>query len=640
MIKWQPWGRTTNLPSFPSPIPNMRSFLWLTFFVTLCVTTNAALPAWTPPLSTRGRYVVDANGNRFKLKSGAWHGASGTWTGSGDINDNANHHGTQNSHTLPLGLQYIPIDTILDKFEEYGINSIRFPFSNEMIHDTSIVQDDWVAANPQFKGLTPLKVYDAVIDALTKRGFAVILNNHTNKSKWCCGVADGNERWNESQSWDQWVADWIMMVQRYKMNQKVVGADLYNEVRRDITTDPAWGSGSGSDWWQASQQASDRILLEANPDILIIVEGINWVGIPVDGFAHSRPTLTPAGGVSHTLLNSNKLVYSAHFYGYTGPNHSGATGIGETSDPRYRDLSKADLYQAYRDEASFVALDTDVHYNAPLWMSEFGTSGRDPSDAEKNWFLNTLEYLTTNDLDFAVWPLVGFRGGAAPDGDFWPLLNWNLDSNKNDGLHDGNDWRAAPWDAMVNNAGKTGQVAEVTKWHMLNMDNTDFIQSVTQRARGDWDSGARKAMCPDGQRLIAMSNSQRRGLCTNANSGTYSWNDAKETTVVWTEEYVDTDWASGYTKYQCPADHYVVGYAFRGAKVSTIICAKASKSLSKASSTTVWFDQGDNRRENVGGDYAKGDYHGGCVRDEYIAGVAFTTRIGKQGKPDALLCRK
>lgn len=33
---------------------------------------------WTAPLSTRGRWIVDADGDRFKLRSGNWHGASGT----------------------------------------------------------------------------------------------------------------------------------------------------------------------------------------------------------------------------------------------------------------------------------------------------------------------------------------------------------------------------------------------------------------------------------------------------------------------------------------------------------------------------------------------------------------------------------
>lgn len=114
------------------------------------------------------------------------------------------------------------------------------------------------------------------------------------------------------------------MVQRYQSNKRVVGADLYNEVRgfitppkvftdkfckqvrRDILTDPTWGTSDGADWRTASQQAADRIL-EANQDILIIIEGINWVGIPIDGFAHGRPTLVPVGGLSHTLLVSHKV---------------------------------------------------------------------------------------------------------------------------------------------------------------------------------------------------------------------------------------------------------------------------------------------------------------------------------------------
>jgi hypothetical protein len=50
-------------------------------------------------------------------------------------------------------------------------------------HDSSIVDDAWVAANPQLEGMTPLQVYDAVITALTARGFAEIINNHTNESK-------------------------------------------------------------------------------------------------------------------------------------------------------------------------------------------------------------------------------------------------------------------------------------------------------------------------------------------------------------------------------------------------------------------------------------------------------------------------
>ncbi len=59
---------------------------------------------WAGPLSTRGRWIVDAHGDRFKLKSGNWHGASGTYNGSGDINDPATHHAGEKADQVPLGL--------------------------------------------------------------------------------------------------------------------------------------------------------------------------------------------------------------------------------------------------------------------------------------------------------------------------------------------------------------------------------------------------------------------------------------------------------------------------------------------------------------------------------------------------------
>ncbi|MCI2418023.1 glycoside hydrolase family 5 protein [Saccharopolyspora sp. K220] len=329
--------------------------------------------AWTGPLRTEGRYIVDSSGNRFKLKAGNWHGASGTWNGIGDVNDPANYHEGENSSGIPLGLDRAPMHEIVRSFQELGLNSIRLPFSNDMIHDAAIVPDAAVAANPQLRGKTRLQVYDAAVAALTDSGFAVILNNHTNTTRWCCGI-DGNERWNSSQSAEKWQAGWLFMAGRYRDNPRVVGADLYNEVRRDILNDPNWGLGDDHDWYAAAQRAGDRFLTEANPNLLIIIEGINWVGIPADGLPHGRPTLERARTLSHTLVTSGKLVYLAHFYGYTGPNHSGAIGIGETHDPRYQDLGRDQLYEVLRRQAFFIT-EEGQHFTAPLWISEFGVGG-------------------------------------------------------------------------------------------------------------------------------------------------------------------------------------------------------------------------------------------------------------------------
>jgi hypothetical protein len=594
---------------------------------------------WTPPLSTRGRWIVDANGNRFKLRSGNWHGASGTWNGSGSTDDDANHHAGENSGRMPLGLDRASIAEIIAGFKEIGINSIRLPFSNEMIHDTVPVTDRSVAANPSLRGLTPLQVYDVVVRELTAAGLAVILNNHTNTTRWCCGV-DGNERWNASQSTQTWEDDWLFMARRYRDNKRVVGADLYNEVRRNVWDDPNWGLGDDHDWFAASQHVGDRILTEANPDLLIVVEGINWTGIPIDGFAHERPTLAPVRTLSHTLVDSGKLVYSAHFYDYTGPNHSGATGTGETSDPRYRDLSPAELTQVLYRQAFFVTAEQDQHFTAPVWISEFGVGGREETGAKpRAWFENFVDELIRNDADFAYWPLVGWHENRTGNG--WALLHWDSQGRRM-GLYDGDDWRASAWTRLITATGRTGPVAAVPEWSQLSPDHGDFVQSRRLRALPDWDSGARKAACPDGQRLLGLSHTGNRGLCSDVTAGAL-WAPAGAHEVVRDERHVAPggDWASGYTKLQCADGQFMTGYSVRGAAVSAVLCATASAGRLGSGGRTVWFDRGDNRGPAPkGGDFASGNYKGQCADDEYAAGVAYTGRLGSSRTPDALYCRK
>jgi endoglucanase len=590
-----------------------------------------ATTSWAPPLHTEGRYIVDANGKRFKLKSGNWHGGSGTWTGSGDPNDPADNHAGEVSDQMPLGLDRAPIATILASFLELGINSIRLQFSNEMIHDTRPVPDTAVAANPALRGKTPLQVYDAVVRALTDDGFAVILNNHTNTSRWCCGI-DGNERWNTSQTDAQWEADWLSMARRYNDNKRVVGADLYNEVRRNTWDDPNWGLGDSHDWWAASQRMGDRILSEANADLLVIIEGINWTGIPADGLPHGRPTLEPVRQLSNTLVRSHKLVYSAHFYGYTGPNHSGATGLGETHDPRYQDMTRQQLYDVLYRQAFYATQEPGNHFTAPVWISEFGVGGRDVTDQKvKDWFTNFVDYLIAMDADFAYWPLVGWHQNRQGNG--WALMSWDSAGGRM-GLFDGDDWRADAWSRLVNAPGRTGTVEPTRVYHQLTLDHADYNQSLTMRAQPDWDYGARKASCPDGERLVGLSHTGNRGLCTDDPAPGSGY------TVVHDESYVDTDWARGYTKLQCPANSFMIGYSVHGGDLSSALCRPAATSL-KTGGRTVWFDRGDNRPTGPnGGDFAYGKYKGQCADNEYAAGVAYTSRFLSPGKePDALLCR-
>ncbi|GAA2785125.1 cellulase family glycosylhydrolase [Kitasatospora sp. CM 4170] len=591
--------------------------------------------SWTAPLSTRGRYIVDAAGNRFKLKAGNWAGAQGTWQGSGSTTDPANNQAGQVSYNLPLGLDRAPIADILTGFHRLGINSVRLPFANAMIHDTAPVPDVAVTANPQLKGKTPLQVYDAVVAALTADGFAVILNNHTTSYRFCCGL-DGNERWNSGQSTQAWEDDWVFLVSRYKDNKRVVGADLRNEVRRDTWDDPNWGMGDSHDEFAAFEEAGNRIL-QADPDMLVVMEGINWYGIPAAIFSHGRPNLTPVRTLSNTLIDSGKLVYAAHFYGYTGPANTGAgSGPGATSDPRYQDFTPEQLAQVVNDEALFVT-QSGQHFTAPVWISEFGAGGRGDTDAKgQAWFDHFTAILAANDTDFAIWPLVGWQNAGVPN-DSWALLHFDT-AGRALSLEDPGDWRAPYWNRLLAAPSYTGQVAPGPRWNMLDLDHTDFNVSRRMLARPDWSPGNRKGNCPDGQRLVGLARSDGRGLCTDAGgpaTGPGDW------VTVTDERYVTHgDWASGYNKLQCPDNTYAVGYSVHSNAMSALLCAPAAGL--PLSGRNVWFDHGDNRPASGGStasDWAPGHYKGQCTDAEYVAGVAFTWKWLHYGVPDALLCR-
>ena len=596
---------------------------------------------WKPPLSTRGRYIVDSNGERFKLKAGNWHGASGTYLGKGNINDPNNHHAGEQAFQTPLCLDRTPIADIVQSFLDLGITTIRLPFSNEMIHSEEVPPQSALRANSQFQGMTPLQIYDACIGELTKRGLAVILNNHTVKNLWCCGV-DVNSRWNGAQSEEAWQDDWVFMIQRYRDNPWVVGAELYNEVRRDLLLDPSWGSGGSTDWWRASQLAGTRILREANPDILIIIEGINYVGIPTAYTTHYRPELQPVKGLSHTMPVLDKLVYSSHFYAYTGPNATGGVDL-SSNDLLYRDLSVSVLENTMVELAFYVAtLPSDVqkHYTNPVWISEFGSPGRnDFLNKNRWWWSNFTSLLIKHDIDYALWPLTGWQENGK--GDLWALNAWDSNGNRLSILDPG-DWRLSSYNALNDSMGKTGLVEEVSTWQML----YTALGSIQQSNRLSEEVKLEKeghvvASCPDGLRLAGLSYEENpSGLCTDVYFGRDLWNAGVGSyEIISSQVNVDADWAKGYTKYQCSNDHHLIGFSFTTSLMKTAVCAQLSRNLSNGGmigNRTIWFNKRNNLTDDRGSWYGSGATAGTCNDDELLIGFAFSTH--DRGYPAAILC--
>ena len=167
----------------------------------------------TLPLSTKGRDIVDANGEVF-------HFASTNWPGHQEV-------------MIPEGLQHASIQDIVSWFPKFGLNSVRLTFAIEMIDDYlnnspnqtleksfinslgeangTLVLDQILEKNAEFtKDTTRLEVWDAVAKELSKQGVIIHLDNHVSKAFWCCADNDGNgwfgEKFFDVEKWKHGLA--------------------------------------------------------------------------------------------------------------------------------------------------------------------------------------------------------------------------------------------------------------------------------------------------------------------------------------------------------------------------------------------------------------------------------------------------
>lgn len=239
-------------------------------------------------LSTQGNQIVDSGGNPVRITGINWFGFEtgnrvfhGLWT------RNCKH--------------------ALDQIKQLGFNTLRIPFSNAMLQAGAATNSINFSQNPELQGLTPLQCLDRVVDHCGQIGLRVILDRHSAR-------ADGymnEDLWHVPADTyfteQRWIEDWVMLATRYANNPTVIGADLFNEPKKTAT----WGnSAPATDWNKAAERCGNAILA-ANPNWLIIVEGVErfnnqtyWWGGNLKG----------AAGFPVILNRPDKLVYSMHDY--------------------------------------------------------------------------------------------------------------------------------------------------------------------------------------------------------------------------------------------------------------------------------------------------------------------------------------
>ncbi|KAK1755149.1 glycoside hydrolase superfamily [Echria macrotheca] len=315
------------------------------------------------PLRTKGRHVVDQKGRRFKLASVNWYGAS-------------------DELFVPGGLEVQHRSTIAKTIRRLGFNSVRLPYSDEMVMTNPPILPHLLIANPDLVGKKAMDVFEAVVEALTEEGIAVIVNNHITSATWCCGADPCDAGWANDhlgplcrvrQTEAEWIEHWETVMARFIENPLVIGADLRNEVRG------VWGTMSWDRWATAAERAGNA-LLKMNPDWLIIVGG-----------TESSNDLSSVGDRPILLDVDHRVVYSAHVYSWSGWG---------SREGRYAKRSYPSFVKSMRHNWAYL-----IEGNlAPVWIGEFGAPDQ-PGEGDANYWQNLLRYLKAIDADFGYWAI-------------------------------------------------------------------------------------------------------------------------------------------------------------------------------------------------------------------------------------------
>jgi endoglucanase len=265
---------------------------------------TAKAAGWT----TNGPKILNPSGGQFVIAGVNWYGFE---TRTSVVN----------------GLYTKDYKYIVDEIKQYGYNTIRIPFSNEMWESNPAPGANGISACAECKGKRARDILALIVNYAGSIGLHVILDNHRSEAG---NSAEANGLWynnagGSSYTEQKWINDWVSAQQwAHGIRQSqgsadtvtvnylasdgfpiILGYDLRNEPNTPSRTPylggATWGTGDGidprvnpnpnpfscscvatsscHDWRLAAERAGDTILGEAARNgwdyPLIFVEGVS-----------------------------------------------------------------------------------------------------------------------------------------------------------------------------------------------------------------------------------------------------------------------------------------------------------------------------------------------------------------------------
>lgn len=338
-------------------------------------------------LHTDGNKILDANNNEVWLTGINWFGYN---TGTNTFD----------------GLWASDLNQSIQEIANHGFNVIRVPFSAELIlswKNGEYPQANFnQATNSYLVGMDSLQIFEYVIGQCRANGLKLIIDIHSAETN-----ASGhmiNLWYTDKISEQDYLNALAWMSDRYKNDDTIIAYDLKNEPHgKPYEGEQAakWDASKDPNNWKYVAEKAANTVLESNPNVLVLVEGIEIY--PMNTKENGDFSSTDdkdyyfnwwggnLRGVKDNPINlgkyQDKLVYSPHDYGptvYEQPWFKGDYDF----DSLMKDCWKDNWFYIYQDNT------------APLLIGEWGGFMREPN---LKWMTYMRELIKKNKLNHTFW---------------------------------------------------------------------------------------------------------------------------------------------------------------------------------------------------------------------------------------------
>ncbi len=361
--------------------------------------------------------IVDMNGNEVWMTGVNWFGYNvGSQIFDGAWSANVNH--------------------CLDLIADHGFNLLRVPMSTEILLQWKKRAPDKLIKLNQYEnpeltiegvvGGTPMYSFDIwnqVVKWCKEKGIKIMMDVHCATTN---AAGHNYALWYDSNySMDDWLTALSWFSEYYKDDDTVIAIDLKNEPhgKTDDGIFAKWDGSKDDNNWRYAAERGAKACLDQNPNLLIMVEGIevypkfeegeDWNSHSVD---YTRYPWSPYygawwganfRGVKDYPVDlgehQSQLVYSPHDYGPFVYEQDWFHLEGTKPNWTSYEFDRESLLDEYWRDTWAYLVENNI---APLLMGEWGgfiDKKNDPSGANTQWLTILRDYMIDMHIHHTFW---------------------------------------------------------------------------------------------------------------------------------------------------------------------------------------------------------------------------------------------